>query len=193
MYAIMTDAKMRMRMLGSLLSLAAFAGCGDSTGLGVGGSATVEGRVEQTTPAPAPTQSAPQQAPGTSAQSVAIVQVQADGSLTELARASVEADGSFRVEGVAAGRDNLEAVAYADGGVVGRVLIHERSRAGAVIVTAPINYETTVEGAAYSELRAEGDVSGAAASELALFVQVDGASAAAAAVSEAEARAVASA
>jgi hypothetical protein len=124
---------------------------------------------------------------------VAVVQVQANGNFVELARADIQTAGSFRVEGVPAGRDNLAVVVYVGGEVAGGALIHQRTQAGATIVTAPINYETTAETHAYSELQASGSTSAAAASELALFVQVDGASGEVAATSNAEAQAVASA
>ena len=69
------------------------------------GSAVVEGRIEETAPEtsePAAA-SSPQPAPGTQAQSVAVVQIQADGGLLELATADVEADGSYTVSTVPAG------------------------------------------------------------------------------------------
>jgi hypothetical protein len=117
------------------------------------------------------------------------VQVRGDGTFAQLATASVEADGSFEVRDVPAGRSDLAVVAYAGGQVVGGVLIHETTRSGAVIVTAPINHETSVEAGAYSQVRAEG--SSGSASELALLVHVQGTSAEMLASSTAEIDAVA--
>jgi hypothetical protein len=180
--------------MGALMGLAALTGCADSTEPTFEGNTVVEGRVEQTTPQPTTAgPSAPQRAPGTWATSVAVVRVQADGSQLELATADVEADGSYSVSGVPAGLDDRAVVAYIDGGAAGEVLIHERSRDGAVILAAPITYETTVEGRAYSRLRASGMASASTGSELALLVRIEGQAAATAATSEAELTAVANA
>ncbi len=181
--------------IGALCCAATLAACDD--GVRPTLDATVEGRVEQTTSGPAmstsPDGRAPQQAPGTTAEAAAVVQVQADGSFTELARADIQAAGSFRVEGVPAGRHNLAVLVYTAGDVTGGALIHQSSRPGRTIVADPINYETTAETHAYSELRASGSTEATAASELALFLRVDGANAELAATSDAEAQAVASA
>jgi len=164
------------RSILGLVMAAALAACDDGVSPGAG-TATVEGSVETTSePAPArepgPTAS-PSPAPADDAETVAVVQVRADGTFAELATASIEADGSFEVHGVPAGRSDLAVLAYAGGQVVGGVLIHETSRSGAVIVAAPINHETSVEAGAYSQVRAEGN--GGSASELALLVHLQGA------------------
>jgi hypothetical protein len=184
--------------IGLLASAALLAGCEDGTGPGLGGSATIDGRVEQTTPptsAPAQTSpsAAPQRASGASAQSVAVVQVESDGRLSELATAQVAADGSFSVEGVPAGRSDLAVVAYAGGEAVGSVLVHEESRARTTIVVEPINAETTLEARAYSEVRASSSGSASTSSELSLLVRADGSAAQTAAGSQSEIDAVASA
>lgn len=168
--------------------------CGED---GVGPSdspATVQGRVEETPPSSQSSQgSAPQQTHGSAVQSVAVVQVEADGRLTELATAHVEADGSFTVDGVPAGRRDLAVVAYGDGRIAGRVLIHEESRPGAIIVAGPIDYETTAEARTYSELKSDGGTSAGSGAELSLFLHVDHATAEAVATSQLEAGAVADA
>ena len=178
-----------------LTALAILTACGDdTTGPGLGNDATVEGRVEETTPPPSSSpQSGPQRAPGTSAQTVAVVQIHADGSFSELASADVGAGGSFTVEGVPPGRSHLAVVAYADGQAVGSVLIHEESRGGVTIITAPIDEETTLEARAYMRVRASSSSGGPTASELSLLVQADGATAAAAAASDVELGATAAA
>jgi hypothetical protein len=183
---------LRKKKILGLVVAAAVAACDDGVGL-THGTATVRGSVETTTePAPASgaaTTSSPSQAPGPEAQTVAVVQVTASGRLTELATASVEADGSFEINGIPAGRSDLAVVAYAGGQAVGSVLIHETSRAGAVIVAAPIDYETSVEAGAYAQVKESGETG--SSSELALLVQLRGTSAAAVAASTAEIDAVA--
>jgi hypothetical protein len=183
---------LRKKILG-LVVAAAVAACDDGVGL-TPGTATVRGSVETTTePAPASggaATSSPSQAPGPEAQTVSVVQVTASGRLDELATASVEADGSFEVSGIPAGRSDLAVVAYAGGGqAVGSVLIHETSRAGGVIVAAPIDYETSVEAGAYAQVRETGETG--SSSELALLIQLRGTSAATVAASTAEIDAVA--
>jgi hypothetical protein len=187
----MSNAQRRLIGWVAAFSVAA---CGDGMGPG-GGTATVRGRVEQTAPAPANAASAastPAPAPGlgAGAETVAVVQVHANGGLSELATAAVSADGTFVVEGVPAGREDLAVVAYAGGEAVGSVLVHERSRGGFVIHAAPINHETTVEARAYSELRASGQT-GVTASELSLLLHLHGSDAATVAGSAAELDAVA--
>ena len=171
-----------------LAALAVLSACGDdTTGLDLAANASVEGRVEGTAPPESPAAtSAPQRASGAGMQTVAVVQVEADGSLTELATADVQANGSFVVRGVPPGRSELAVVAYADGEAVGSVLIHEESRAGVTIVAAPIDEETTLEARTYTRVRAASSGEATAASELSLLVQADGATAAAAASSDAE-------
>lgn len=178
--------------VGASLCIAALAGCADSTALDLEGSAVVEGRVEETAPqaSGAAATSSPQRAPGTRAQSVAVVQMQADGSLLQLATADVRADGSYSVSTVPAGRDDLAVVAYVDGEAAGRVILHERSQAGAVLIAAPITYETTVEGRSYSRLRASGMTQASVGTELELLVHVDGQAAETVATSAAEIDAV---
>jgi len=181
----------RKKILG-LVVAAAVAACDDGVGL-TNGTATVRGSVETTSqPAPASEGTvarSPSPAPGPEPQTVSVVQVTASGRLAELATASVEADGSFQVSGIPAGRSDLAVVAYADGQAVGSALIHETSRAGGVIVVAPIDYETSVEAGAYAQVKASGEAG--SSSELALLVQLRGTSAAAVAASEAEIDAVA--
>ena len=182
-------------LVGASLCITALWGCADSTELDLDGSAVVEGRVEETAPQASGQAAAtsPQRAPGAGAQSVAVVQVQADGSVLELATADVRADGSYTVSTVPAGREDLAVVAYVDGAAAGRVMIHERSQAGAVLIAAPITYETTVEGRSYSRLRASGMTDASVGAELELLVHVDGQAAETVATSETEVGAVAAA
>ena len=179
--------------MGILTAAALLTACGeDTTGPDMGSRASVQGRVEETAPPAAPA-GAPQRAPGASAQTVAVVQIEADGSLTELASADVDAGGSFTIDSVPVGRSGLAVVAYADGEAVGSVLVHEESRAGATIVSAPIDVETTLEARAYTRMRASSSAEAATASEISLLVAADGADAEAAAASETELEALATA
>lgn len=171
-----TSMKTTKTTVGVLAALAVLAGCGeDSSGPDVSMQATVEGRVEETSPPPsAPAQTAPQRATAAaSAQTVAVVQVESDGSFTELATADVDASGSFTVEGVPAGRSDLAVVAYSGTDAVGSVLIHEESRAGVTIVSAPIDAETTLEARAYSSFRASASGEASSSAEMSLFVHGD--------------------
>lgn len=174
-----------------ITSLGVFMACGDgTTGPDLSVDASVQGRIEETTPSDSTSSSssssAPQRASGTGVQTVAVGQILADGSFVALASADVDASGSFVAEGVPAGRSDLAVVAYADGEAVGSVLIHEKSRAGVTIIAAPIDAETTFEARTYTRVRASSSGEAASASELSLFVQADGAMAGAAAASAAE-------
>jgi hypothetical protein len=180
--------------IGILTSVAVMAACGDDGTGPDAGVASVEGRVEATSPpASSASRSAPQAASGPSAQTVAVVQVQGDGSFTQLASAEIEAGGTFTIEGVPAGRSDLAVVAYADGEAVGSVLVHEESRGGVTIVTAPIDEETTLETRTYTHVRASSSGEASTSSELSLLVHADGLAAEAAATSEAELEAIATA
>lgn len=189
------SAKKTKTAIGVLATLLTLAGCGDDSSVaGVDMQASVEGRVEETSSPPsAPARSAPQQAPAGSAQTVAVVQVQSDGSYTELATADVDGSGAFTVTGVPAGRSDLAVVAYADGRDVGSVLIHEETRAGATIVAAPIDAETTLEARAYSRFRASTSGEANSSAEMSLFVHGDGFASETAASSQAEIDAMAAA
>jgi hypothetical protein len=190
---MLSPKKIRL-MMSVLTSAAALAACAETTGPNAGNDASVQGRVEETTPpASSPSATAPQRAAGGNAQTVAVVQIQADGSFMELATAEVDAGGSFTVEGVPAGRTELAVVAYGDGEAVGSALIHEQSRADVTITAAPINSETTLEARTYSRVRASAGGEGSTSSELALLMHADGSSVDAAATSEAEIEAAAAA
>jgi hypothetical protein len=183
----------RNRIFG-LVAAVVVAACDDGMSPPAQGTATVQGSVE-TTSEPATvgspgSSSSPNRAPGPRPETVAVVQLAANGAFVELASASVAGDGSFEVHGVPAGRSDLAVVAYVSGQAAGSVLLHETSRAGAVIVAAPINYETSVEVGAYSHVRAAGGPG--SASELALLVHLPGSGAATVAGSEVEIDAVAS-
>lgn len=150
--------------------------------------ATVHGSVEQTTqPSSAPA-AAPAAVSG-SGHAVSVVQLQTDGGFTELATAMVELDGSYEIRGVPPGRTDLAVFTYVDGRMAGSVMLHGTSRAGRVMVAAPINYETTVEAQAYMQVRSQG--SGGSADELALLVQMQGSAAETVATSASEVEAVA--
>lgn len=135
--------------------------------------AAVEGRVEETTPAPSSGPS-PQRAPGSQAQTVSVVHIDASGEYSELASADVRADGTYRIEGVPSGRTNTAVVAYVDGRAAGEVLIHGEIRSRATIRPAPITYETTMETRAYARVVASGRADQTSTSEIALLLHADG-------------------
>ncbi|HSR42572.1 MAG TPA: hypothetical protein VLL48_10380, partial [Longimicrobiales bacterium] len=150
-----------------------------------GGEAVIEGRIESTTTlarsGPAATSAQTAQA-----STVEVVSVASGGSATVLAEATADASGDFRVEGVPAGRTDLIVVARNESGAeVGRVIAHGETEAQAVTVVAPINAETSVEGGAFVDLRADGRAEVAANSGgLAAFVRMSRAEAEAVASSE---------
>lgn len=150
-----------------MCSAALAVGCSDTGTAPEDGEATLLGRVEQTVSPPA-TMTAPA-AVSAAAQTVFVAEVQSDGSLAPVAEGPVEADGSFQVNGIPAGRENLVVVArdetLAD---VGRALVHERTAAGVSIPVAPIDVSTTLEARAFSEAKAIGGAPSSA--EVALFV-----------------------
>lgn len=160
--------------------------CGDdATGPGFD-DAAVNGQVQETSDpqstssAPATSAASPQRtASQPEAETVVVGAVQADGSLDVLAEAEVEADGSFRVEDVPAGRADLVVVARSEAGAdVGRVLIHGETGSGAEIEVEPIDASTTVRGRVHAELHASGRSDAARTSgELALFLRLDDATA----------------
>ena len=173
----------------SLLVLAAglFAACGDDDSTGPDETpAMVQGSVEETTPAGAGAAGAPAAAPGTDAEMVAVVQIGANGTLTTVAEASTEGDGSYVVNSVTGGLEDLAVVAYVGDRDAGRVLLYESSAAGATIRAAPINYETTAEARAWSDVRASGDADATSVSEVSLFLHLSGAEAETLLASEAE-------
>lgn len=125
---------------------------------------TVEGRVESTNQTASSdissvtaANTASSGAAAADASTVAVAHVRTDGSLEVLAEAEVAADGRFSVDDVPAGRSDLVVVARTDGGAeVGRVLVHGETEADAVVITAPVNAETTVEGHVFATLKEAG-------------------------------------
>lgn len=167
----------------------------DGTGPGLDAQAQIQGRVEQTAPEGAAYPSAAafraEAAGDVTAKTVTVAQVNSDGSLSALAQADVAADGSFTVGDVPTGREDLMVVAKSEGGeTVGRVMVFGRTEADAVIVTAPINYETSVKALAYARLKARGKASTSSSAEVALLVHPE-ASAAATIMAQQEVDAVA--
>lgn len=160
----------------ALIAMFAIAACDDTpTDPRIDGNtdATVEGRVEETTPSSS-SASSPQQAPGTEAQTVSVVEISSSGSYSELASAEVAADGTYRIEGVPSGRTNTAVVAYVDGRAAGEVLIHGEIRSQANIQPAPITYETTMETRTYARIRASGRAGETSTSEVALLLRAEG-------------------
>lgn len=148
------------------LALLMLAACDDSSSTGPGDEiSTIEGSVE----------SSSRTSGAQEASAVAAAAVNADGSLDVLAEAEIQADGSFTIEGVPAGRSGLVVTAEAsDGEEVGRVLVHGETEGGATITTEPINGETTVEGLVHSRLSAAGvDAEVRNTARLALLIRID--------------------
>lgn len=185
----------KSRLLIAATGILAIAACDDSPsdpGFDGPNDAVVEGRVDETTPEPGPA-SSPQRAPGTSAETVSVVHIDASGEYTTLAEAEVQADGSYRVEGVPSGGTDAAVVAYVDGRAAGEVLIHGEIRSGATIRAAPITYETTMESRAYARLVAEGRAHNTSTSEIALLLRAQGPELESTLNSEAEMEAIADA
>lgn len=174
--------------LAAMLSLAACDDAPTTPDFDSNQDAAVEGRVDETTPSQS---SGAQQASGTQAQTVSVVQIGASGEYSVLASADVEADGSYRVEGVPAGRANTAVVAYVDGRAAGEVLIHGEIRGGMVIRPSPINYETTMETRAYAKVVAANRTNHTSSSELALLLHASGSELESTLASEAEIEAIA--
>ncbi len=160
-----------LRSLVALTLAAALVACGDDDDpAGPEGTTVVTGEIEAVLPASesggAP---APARAPGTDADSVSVVTVEADGSLTTVAGAAADA-GTYRVEGVPSGLGDLAVVAWVGGRDAGSVAIHAETAGGDTIRPAPIDYETTLEVRAWAEARAAGgDGSSTSSAEVSLL------------------------
>jgi len=113
-----------------------------------GSGAAIVGRVEAEAPAEAGVAAAP-------AELIEVAQVDSDGSLSPLAEAPLEADGSFRVDGIPGGRESLVVVARDGSGLsVGGVLVSGRTSAGETIEVAPIDVSSTLEARVFAQVRA---------------------------------------
>lgn len=158
--------------------------CGDSTGPQVGNDqAVVVGRVDQTAPEGSAYPVARDVVSGASASAsattVTVGRLNADGTLDALAEADVQADGSFRVEGVPVNEDHLVVVARsAAGEAVGRATVYGRTAAGTTVTAAPITYQTTVQTLTYARLKAMGRAEATSSEEVALLVRPDAAASA---------------
>jgi hypothetical protein len=125
------------------------------------------------------------------AKTVTVAEVASNGSLIALAQANVAADGSFTIDEVPTGREDLVVVAKSESGeTVGRVLVYGRTEANTTITTAPITYGTSVKALVYSRLKANGKANLSSSAEVALLVHPD-ASAAATIIAQQEVDAVA--
>lgn len=122
------------------------------------------------------------------ASTVVIGEVDGSGSFHALASGEVDGSGHFRIEGVPTGRVDLVVSARSEGETeVGRVVLHEETRAGAEHRTHPIDANSTLHARVWTQLRASGGSDDRMSSaELALFVHADGAAAAQTAASEAQ-------
>lgn len=148
-----------------------------------GQQASIQGRVEQTAPEGVayPTSSAVRAGASGSvtAKTVTVASVNSDGSLDALAQADVLTDGSFVIDDVPTGRENLVVVARSESGEnVGRVLVHGRTEANTTLTTAPINYETSVRALAYSSMKARGEADMSSSAEVTLLVHPEASTAA---------------
>lgn len=164
-------------------------GCSDDGTEPEAGEASIVGRIEEEVPPGEPAGTAAPAAAAQTAQTVIVAEVQADGSLAQVAEGTVEVDGSFAVAGVPAGRENLVVVAHDESmASVGSVLVHARTTADATIEVAPIDISTTLEARAFSEVRAGGG--SASSGEVTLLVHAPaGAGAGVVAATEVEAAA----
>lgn len=174
------------------LAVLALAACGDDgtdpTGPGDDSGAdqaTVRGSIENTTEpessaAASAASSQGQSGAAAQASTVAVAAVESSGSLDVLAEADVQADGTFVVEDVPAGRSGLVVSARnGSGDEVGRVLVHGETRSGATVRTEPVTAETTVEGRVRTRMVAEGASEEVRSSgTIALLIRMDEATAA---------------
>lgn len=180
-------------MFVAMTAMLAMAACDDTPttpDFDADNSAVVEGRVDETTPSQS-SAAGPQKAPGTAAQTVSVVQISSSGEYSELASADVQADGTYRVDSVPAGRTNTAVVAYVDGRAAGEVLIHSEIESQATVRAAPITYETTMQTRAYARVVASGRADQTSSTELALFLHANGSELEALLASDAELDAVA--
>lgn len=149
-----TKSRILALAVGSTLVVA---GCSDDGTEPVDGEATVVGRIDQEVAGSPPSSALAAAAAAAAAEVAVVAEVQADGSLSTIAEGTVEADGSFSVTGVPAGREHLVVVAMdASDVAVGRVLVHARTTADATIEVSPIDLSTTLEGRTYARARQDG-------------------------------------
>ena len=146
----------------------------DPTGDSGERSAVLSGSVEETSQA-----GVLADAQGVQASMVAAGTLRGDGSLDVLAEAQVDADGSFRIEGVPAGRAGLVVRAEnASAQEVGRVIVHQETQAETETRVAPINAGTTLHANVVLEVHG-GNPDPASSAEVALRVMASGDGAAA--------------
>jgi hypothetical protein len=183
-----------MRWIGLAATLA-FVAC-DAVGIGgPSGDARVSGRVESAVGSPSnvsPGWAALTSSGYAGVEMVEVVEVKGD-AYRALASAAVNADGSYTVESVPAGRSHLIVVARGSGGAeMGSVVLAGETEGGETLQAGPINGQSSLEGRVYVSLRGSGqsedDVSTA---ELALLLHMDEQLAASAARSDAAVRAFA--
>jgi hypothetical protein len=188
-----------LALLGATLFLA---GCSDgNTSLDPASDAVLTGRVDG---APGEVGSGAQgsSAPGSDAPAAAFTAdvrtvtagyVRGNGTFEVAAEAELEADGSYRIEGVPSGRSDLVVQARsASGAALGSALVWAETRSGAETRVPPINARSTTEARVEARLRASGSLDPATRAELALLLALD-AGADASATSEAELEALAQA
>lgn len=184
-----------MRTALALGSAVAMVACGSdsTTGLPSQNDATVTGSVQETTAMPGPSATpGAQGAAAASASTVAVGNLDSSGQFHMVAEGSVQADGTFRVEGVPANRNDLYVQAYGNSGdVVGSVRVYETTHAGTETATAPITAETTLRTSTWARIKADGMASSTSEEEVALLLH-PGASASASVVSSGDVDATAS-
>lgn len=144
--------------------------------------AAIGGRVAETQPEPSPLpvagNAAGASAAGT-AKTVTVAEVASDGTLKPVATGTVDADGSFVVSGVPAGRSDLVVDAEAsDGTGLGRVTAYGQTRIGDTLTVAPIDGETTVRALAWADLKANGKSGSTSPEEMALLIHTNSTAAA---------------
>lgn len=107
-----------------------------------------------------------------SAQTVVIGEFRSTGQFTALAEAQVDANGNFRIEGVPADRRELVIMARNSAGAeVGRVVLHEETRARTEHRAPPMNARSTLHGRVWGQMKANGQ-SQMGSAELALFLDL---------------------
>jgi len=164
------------RRVGAVLLILALpslvGGCDGSGSVDVVSDAAVSGSLQEAPGA----EGAPSGSSATgSAESVAVGSIRSDGTLDVMAQGEIGANGSFRIEGIQAGRADLVVQARNEAGVaVGEVLVLETTRSGAETRVHPITARTTTQARVETRLRASGRSDDAIRADLVLLGSLEG-------------------
>ncbi len=159
------------------LALFALSACDSgSSGTDPSGDAVLVGSVQEAPGAEASAQSAPIAFSNHTAevQTVSAGYIRADGHFQAVAEAQVSAGGSYRIEGVPAGRSDLVVRAWNEAGTsVGEALVYGETRSGAELRVPDITARSTAEARVETRLRASGHADALTRAELALLMALE--------------------